>query len=185
MSLLERADNFLFAQATKFAHAVQRLTGLTTYFIAKLGVGVVAISIIIDILNYFYQFLTFKTYGWAAAVNLIGVVLVISWSRTLQKAEDCLGDAIKPAELGTLMVRGALWRKIYLFVFVMALIGYCVHPGKFVVLQFWDSPGFPLGMLIFTYFLAVDPLPPGRSKVREWLESLTFMPELARQKSQK
>jgi hypothetical protein len=175
--VFERLDNFLIAKATSAAHRFQRLTGLTTYFIARIGVAISALSIIVEMLNYLYPFLSGKTSMGAMIIGFLCLLLAIQYSIVLGKAEESVGSNVKPAILLPFITRSYVWRIFWLWGLAFDLVVFFAHHSRFVVLEFLWGPGYPLGLVIFFYFVKVDPLPPGKSKVREWIEGFTAVRE--------
>jgi hypothetical protein len=183
MEMLERLDNLILSQATKIAHRFQRLTGLTTYFIANIGVGFSSLAIILDIFNYFYPFLLHKTPLFGLIMDILIVFMMIKDSIFLIKANEHVGSNVKPAEIYRALIWGSFLRPFWFGFLILDIISFIsfislFHKYKFAVPSFFGDVGFSLGLTIFYYFVAVEPLPPGKSKIREWIESSTFVPQL-------
>jgi hypothetical protein len=186
-------DDFLRERATKFGHALQRLTGLTCYFVARAGIFLCVLSIIIEFINYFHRVLAYPTPIHWLWINGILIFVLVKRSIDATKADEHIGSNVKPAFL--LWYHASLqwnmfWRLIWL---ALALWSFGdiwvwpnvlhVHQAKFFLLQVIEHMGYPWGMTIFSYFIVADPLPPGTSKIREWLSSFGVMPQLARQEN--
>jgi hypothetical protein len=116
--------------------------------------------------------------SWMAAiVSSVLVIICIRDSFTCTKAQDQLysGNATKPAEL-LKIIGSAHWRFICLMFLIIAMWTFWVSPPR---THYWifESIGrsFWFGVTIFEYFVAVDPLPPGKNKVRQWIEAFRGM----------
>lgn len=176
---LDKLDKAILNFCTKFSHNIQRNIGLTCYFIARIGVAFTAISVIADVINYYHQFLPNKSI--MANVVIGGLIMVSCFLRSLacQKAEDSIGSNTKPAAL-LLYTQGGFWRLIWLGFLCLDLATTAVsvfgaHHTPLIA-TFEQHVFFSLGLSLFYYFIAVDPLPPGTSKVREWFDNLGRQP---------
>lgn len=165
--ILETADNKVLEVCTKSSHKLQKATGLTNYFVAKMGVGITSLSLTVDIVNFLHQFLPYKTPTSGLVLDGLCFLNMISNSIDCTKAEDRLDD-IKPSFLFRYRNRynRFLWWGFLIF---DSIRFYFSHQYNF--LNFARTEFFSVGLLIFYYFIAVDPLPPGKSKIREWIES--------------
>ena len=163
-------DDALLRICTRFSHKLQRTVGLTNYFIAKIGVAMAALSLLAEILNYSYKFLRYYHIGtFALAIDGFLLLSMILRTLHLSEAENNLDD-IKPAALKG--YTGSLgWRIFWLIALLVDWIAIARPPREprfllaVVVTTFFSN-----GMLIFYYFVEVNPLPPAKSKLKEWLE---------------
>ena len=181
-------DDALLRVCTKVSHALQRATGLTNYFIAKLGLAFTGVAIVIDILNYLHKFLSKDT---PMALMVLDVIILLEiYLRTwlLTKAEEQLwiDSTTKPRMLLFDVKRPPWWRITWIIGFIFVSILCAIKPpeGPYRFLEWVAGPVFPFGLVIFYYFVAVDPLPPGKNKVREWIESFRSHGELATERGQ-
>jgi hypothetical protein len=94
----------------------------------------------------------------------------------LTKAEEYLwsGSGTKPRLMK--YFDRPLWRFLWLNFLVLDISIFLrsglIH-SRYWFLEFVVSVFFSFGLNIFYYFVAVDPLPPGKSKMRVWIESFT------------
>lgn len=174
MLLFNKLDQAILNFCTKFSHKLQRATGITCYFLARIGVALTAISVIADAINYFHQFLPGKTILFSVAVD--GMILLSCFLRSVacQRGEESIGESTKPSELLLYMQTG-LWRLVWVVFLVVDLFTTATHvfgaKHQPFMGTFLQQVMFSLGLSLFYYFIAVDPLPPGTSKVREWLSN--------------
>lgn len=172
---LEILDERILALFTKFSHWFQRLTGRTNYFLAKVFLFVAVYCQLLVILNYWFRILT-------APSNLVDIVLgsllictAAENAITADKAESHLFS-----EHETKPYIGVFVDK-YVRIFAIAITIFGLATGAFL----WSEVVQKRSLLLDTivglwwvyclsaiYFASVDPLPPGKSKVRRWLEEL-------------
>jgi hypothetical protein len=171
-----KLDAFLLERATRLSHWLQRTTGLTCYFIAKLGVFVAGSSLLVDIVNHFLKFLQTHTPLWVVVLNMFLFLVMVLNSLDLTKADETIGDGVLPRHLQPYVTQGPTWRLVVMSVTLVSagLFAWDYFFGRyrFFMLEFMHAVWFPAGMTVFYYFVAVLPLPPGKSKVRRWLENL-------------
>jgi hypothetical protein len=164
----EIIDSAILVVCTRISHALQRAVGLTNYFIAKVGVGISALTLFADITNYFHQFLSDKSSLSYVMLLLFILYTLVYRSLACAKAEDYLwsGKVLKPSEI--LIFKNRFVRLLWLVFLTcdVCLLPYRLH--KYPLIDIFDKSGFSIGLFIFYYFIAVDPLPPGTSKVKEF-----------------
>jgi len=171
--VFEKIDSILLAACTRFSHSLQRTTGLTNYFVAKIGVILVSVSMIVNATNYLSQFLYIKTSILTVCFDGGMLLLMVGRSLDIARAEDQLwsGRRTKPAEL---MKYIGLWPCRLLWIMFLSMdvwwFWFRFPLFRYQLLEFADGTFFTLGSAIFYYFIAVDPLPPGRSKIRALIE---------------
>lgn len=182
--MFQALDSFLLSRAKKFAHRLQRLTGLSSYFIARLGVVISTLSLFIYVLNYGHPFLIHTSSFSGAIMSGLCLLPTIQRSFLVQQAEDSLGKNVKPISLMIEFTQHYAWRLWWVSITVLSLVfawREIVH-SRYFVYEAINAVGLPLGVVVFSYFILVDPLPPGTSKLREWLGNLFFTAQLAPQK---
>ena len=124
--MLQKIDKVLLDLCTRLSHWCQRNIGITNFFFAKIGIGLVGVHLLVRIANYLHQFLRRPT----------GMITT----------------------------------------FICCIILYTVYRRSEASAEIFFSTGFT----IFYYFIAVQPLPPGKSRVRQWIEGLGILkPALA------
>lgn len=173
--MIKKIDSKILAACTKFSHALQRTTGLTCYFVAKIGIACVGSSLVVDLINRFYRILTYTTPWFIVILDGIMVVALGIQSIVLSQAEQSIqnGETIKSRWIWR-YVHNSRWRVLWLAfaAFDLSLSVVLFTEGA-TMIQAYHSFGFSFGTAVFYYFVAVDPLPRGKSRVRAWLEKLT------------
>jgi hypothetical protein len=87
-TVFEKIDSFILAGCTKFSHWLQRLTGLTNYFLANIGTTLTAVAAMMVILNYFHQIFLFATRLFDLIMNLLMLAILLRQSFTCTKAQN-------------------------------------------------------------------------------------------------
>jgi hypothetical protein len=178
--VISAIDDFLLAAATRFSHRLQRLTGLTCYSIARAGNGMVAIASLLAMANAVHRFLALPE---NASVWIFGpALLLISVYRAnvIRRCEEALWSmsCAKPSVLLHYRYERPVWRLVWpIMAIVNVALAYCEPRSRAIDILFAFAGAGGFG--IFHYFVIVDPLPPGRGKVREWLASIFARPEVA------
>jgi uncharacterized integral membrane protein len=172
----DMVDEKILAQFTKVAHAFQRWTGRTTYTLAKVGVGLAAIEVMADCFNHFHQFLFVKTTGLGVFIDFILFVYLVWRSFLCTRAEDFAQSSSSNVKLVELLPYEdfqwrLVWTASFLFTVLLSLFLLCDNQSFKLVDAAVDSM-FPLGIMMFYYFIAVNPLPPGTNKIGEWVKGL-------------
>ena len=159
-------DIWLLGKLEKFSHWFQKLTGKNCFWLAKIAAvchGFIIVSILIPgiffgdqtvvivsgILMVFTFFTVFKHFALIKHRELV----------VLNAREESLSNPFKVLDYD--------WRITILFVVLLCLfimvIGYFpVFGAMLAFLIFWQG--------LLYYFSACDPLPPAKSKVKEWKE---------------
>ena len=189
MFVLHWIDGKILAACTKFSHWFQRLTGRTNFFLAKIGVFVTAFSTLVETINYFTNFLWFKTtLGFLLILLLLNLFLISDAIRCDEAENKSL-----TSEERTDFFRGRadrfnriLWLLFSLYYWTIWFpMNIVAHPKHVDVLHIGMNAAanvFSPGLAIFYYFICVVPLPPGKSRVKEWLEKFRLAfnkPQLA------
>jgi hypothetical protein len=184
--MMRELDSFLLARATRFSHAIQRTTGITNYFIAKVGVGIAAIGLLADIVNYFLHLILPSPTLWIVVLDFLFLIDMIWRSLILSRADEhnWSSNRAKPAEL-LRFTESYLWRLFWFGAFIVDCFRIVGHrQSQYFGLIVAQKAGLSLGLCIFGYFVAVDPLPPGMSKLRQWLSAFGQHQELAKEHGQ-
>ncbi len=171
MNLLEKLDDTVLDVCTRFAHAVQRLTGYTSRFIAKVGVLISTISMTLHVVNYFHRILWHRTDVFLLSISVMLIFGAFMRIHNLDRADDQqLSEEIAEVEGGT-GKDNWLYRLVFLFATILVTL---VSSSIIGFLGKIDDLSFVWGLTIFHYFVAVEPLRPGKSKIRQWIEKLSF-----------
>ncbi|MBI2063323.1 MAG: hypothetical protein HYT61_03775 [Candidatus Yanofskybacteria bacterium] len=172
--MLRALDSKIIEKLTKFSHWFQKLTGLTCYFFAKMGIFLAIFGTFVRVINYFLPFLTVKSNMFDIAILIFSVLIFGPSIQKCNKAEENLfsSEVVK-------LERNNFWFRIYCLswvVFEIIFLPLYIYETRYLILEVVARVGFFIGLSIYNYFVVVVPLPPGKSKVRKWVEGL-FAPQ--------
>lgn len=174
MKLLETIDARLLALFTMFSHKFQRLTGRTNFFLAKLSVALVMLSVAVELVNYWIPILSRKSTLFNVATNGIIAIWLVMCAYQCDEADNQLFSSEKAKyDFLAFWVDPSILRIMWLCLSWVALIIYTptlFAPKVSIIFDIIDF-SYAHGGALFYYFLSVDPLPPGKSKIREWVEA--------------
>lgn len=176
MNICEQVDDEILSFFTKISHKFQRLTGRTNFFLAKCCISVFGIGLLLHIANYWFHFLNHKT-KWTDFIFLILVPFLLLDTKALDEVEEkkFSSEAAQKPFLYT------CWHGYLLRLFALAIaflmLGLIILtvidmvPIKSKLFEIIDTvSGWP-AIACYNYFSIVVPLPPGKSKIREWIEN--------------
>ena len=174
--MLERLDNKILEKLTKFSHWFQKMTGLTSYFFAKTGLAIATLSSIISLLNYFSKFLHRGTDSFSIVlmvINLLGFGIILN---KINRYEDNVSSEIVKLFSFSIYLRiFFICFSIYDFVTLPIILSH--KDSHYFILEVIAYVGFSWGFLIFIYFIEIIPLPPGKSRIRQFIEGF-FRPQV-------
>ncbi len=164
----EKIDETLIALFTKFSHRFQQLTGRTNFFLAKTCLASTSITPL-------WCLYTSILVRWNPILFLLGIAY--SSISVIVFMDMCHLDE----EENNLYAGGRARKYIYFSIVETTSVGRALGLLFLAVLTFWcsyfDSTKiwliWPLGLCTASYFLAVDPLPPGQSKVEKIVEQIS------------
>jgi len=161
----------------------QDLIGLTCYGIAKIGVGICAITVILQQLNFLFKFLSVKTSVLLFVINFCWIFILLDYGRLCDKAQSSMYDSILPVQLLHYLTVSSLFSRIlWLGLLPLVLISAFVTTPRSIA-SFLFSAGLDIGMLIYLYFMSVRPKPPQTSKLRQFFSNLFTHRTLAHQQN--
>jgi hypothetical protein len=167
-----RLDALLVQLATAVAHVVQRWTGRTSFFLAKCGLAVFGLKSLLELFNHFFPQPSLPGVGVGGVLT---VLMVLTQIIMLDRADDALRQGATALPDWVLMARqgSSWWLRLLLVAATVLLIPKMVDEWtkSFALIRVLDDCGAG-GMTAFHYFVQVDPLPPGVSKVRAFFSSL-------------
>jgi len=179
MKYLLVLDEGVLALCTKFSHWLQRLTGRTNYFLAKIGVIMSFFSILTEIFNYFQPILRYPTSLFSVVIDCLVVTNCVARVWDCDKMEEANGTSDTQIKSRW---DNPTWRLIWLIFTAWDLYGTIGLINTHSHIPFLPlelvSQSFAIDLAVFYYFVAVHPLPPGKSKVRQWVESLSGVKNL-------
>ncbi|HEY4506976.1 MAG TPA: hypothetical protein VJH71_02340 [Candidatus Paceibacterota bacterium] len=167
MNPIKKLDDWFIAQATKFSHWLQKNTSLTSYSIAKFGISLIQCTCLVFAAGYFLPYFPVKV-GMGTIVSAgIGTFYALCEYQKINKAWENICQGL-PSQLDETPY---LFRVVICgLLAVYVLCSYIFDSTRGQLL----SPSSFLGFSLFLYFREVTPLPPGKSKVKEWLEGLAI-----------
>jgi hypothetical protein len=166
MEFLERLDDRILMFFTNISHRFQRLTGRTNFFLAKVALFTHMFGAFISIANYWAPLMSIESGVVDVVVfmmtSLFSIIIVI-WCEYAEKTFQSSGNLLKlewPHSI-KILVRPTIF---FLRSFIVSVC--------FLAMQWIDVliQSCLFGLVIGLYFVDVIPLPPGKSKIREWIE---------------
>jgi hypothetical protein len=181
MKLIERIDSAFLKLFTKFSHWFQRLTGKTNFFLARICLVIVVLGSMIFVFNFWIPLLSHPTRPYDVFLSGLFIPMMVYVEAHLKKAEDDFGGnvAIKPIIQSAFI--GSIFQVLRTLMMLLLILS-----TPWDIYSFFDGhlKGVWLFNLLhemsyrcfasFYYFIAVDPLPPGKSRVRQWIELFRF-----------
>jgi hypothetical protein len=168
------ADTAVLRACTALSRNLQRQVGLTNYFVAKIGIGLMATSVLIDTGNTFSHVLPRIVSPLMLWINIPFLAILVWRSYACSWAETDISET--PAQHPMLV--STIWDRLTWITW--SVLDVCIFAfGKrhqWPVLEFADDTFFCLGSAVFYCFVAVRPLPPTKSRLRKWLETLHLAP---------
>lgn len=172
MNFIKAIDAKILSFFTKISHKFQRLTGRTNFFLAKICLCVLALSVMVMVANYWFPLLGRDGNIFSLIVSVV-FIFIARRMYYCDKAEDEVLTEEKTnffAEDNNLMGRILL-----LFLSILDLFGFLMAinmPRGILIFKVLDCLYFPV-YSAFMYFIVVMPLPPGKSKIQEWAENIS------------
>lgn len=180
MNFLERIDALILSFFTKISHKFQIWTSRTNFFLAKLTISLLELSVILSLLNIFIPLLDPKTNPVTGVT--VGGIWIYWISKDWEKLKDAENRSLHEEQAKTSFFipgQNCFERLAWLIMFFLLnfkqLINGVLHPKVHWIIELivWS---FLLQVAVYTYFTSITPLPPGRNKVRQWLESFFLKP---------
>lgn len=186
VNILERIDERILELFTKFSHRFQRQTGRTNFFLAKVAnaillvVAVITLQKLIETLSiplnqFVYVILIFshlfQVFFLFIALLMGSLCFLGEYIESRKKSNENTANpnklVIKETRLSSL--------RVICYIPVMIFLAYSLEthltPGtsvyKFLISIYFQE----LLALVCVYLLSINPLPPGKSKVRQWVDN--------------
>ena len=170
MEFFKKVDAKLIGFFTKISHRFQRLTGRTNFFLAKIALCVVGLSLMSQVADYFLSLFGIGTSALSVVLALGAATVVISWAYECDEAkhgvyaEEKAKRNFMPPEADPVCIR--IIFLALLVPWITVFLAVVVSPNGILAFKILLSLYAP-ALVTFLYFIAVDPLPPGKSKIRE------------------
>ena len=173
--MVAKLDAFILDRLTRFCHWFQRLTGKTNYFLAKIFLFLALNSILVRIINHWIPLLGYETYlFFEILIALVIFPLYINDIYSCDKSENRLlsGNELSKERFYSVNLNSIFWRILWLLLALIDVLSFIsVFYTQRGVLLFKLLDDFALFIFLVSYLLNVEPLPPGKSKIKEWIES--------------
>jgi NADH:ubiquinone oxidoreductase subunit 6 (subunit J) len=169
-------DHRILGRFVRLAHAIQRLTGLLSYRVAACALELTVVMSIVTIVDrWFPGLLTRETPDVVVAVACFAVIVWLNWARLARGAEreflekpDRIPQAV--GELFFPLYHVIVGMRVMLLCLgVLAAVALAFDQREFTWLDILDRSA-DWGVLVFLYMMEVVPLPPGKSRIRAWLD---------------
>lgn len=168
-----RIDGALLGLYTKISHRFQRFTGRTNFFLAKCALFVYGSCALIYMGNYWLPLLARESGILIVFLRLVILAGVSIDMMTCDQAEEesLLSEQRKKYDF--LMFEPFLKPLLLIGVILEIFSGPIIimSPKGMIFFKVIENLFF-LALFSFCYFREVVPLPPGKSKVREWAENI-------------
>lgn len=172
MRFIKAVDEFVFKHITKFSHWFQRLTGKTCYFLAKIMFLLIISDFIIVACNYWIKILYVETIFLQVVIAPLLIWILTDYVYMMDKSDRHLhkGNRTKLVTAFTILPA------FRIIVLILSSLVFISLPGAYFAEKgFWlfniNHELVLIYIALGAYFASVDPLPPGVSKIREWIES--------------
>ncbi len=169
MSFLIAVDKMVLGLCTKFSHWLQRAVGLTNFFIAKIGLFISSLSLLVDVVNYWFKIVDHKTSLFSTIFSVLILLSLAVDVHFCNKNEERLYSG-----KATFFRRGAssepFFRILFLGLLFVHMLLFFTFKSKSII-EVIDNHFFIIGAFVTIYFLSVTPLPPGMSKLRKLVEN--------------
>ncbi len=171
-------DRFILRCCTRLAHSLQRMAGITSYLLVKNFAVLSLVVFALDVLNFFLPILSQPT-DLLSLICLAGL-LIMTFPQTISFISEMnrVHDAFCRGEIPNIAIEKDQPNNPFAIVRVYLLTMQCLRYWSF----FWDLKSYPNFFLEFfdrsfflfvtlaLYFMLVRPLPPGTTKVGEWIK---------------
>ena len=175
----EAIDASVLRFFTRISHAIQRLTGVTSYFIAYVFLSLILVDGMILLTNYWVRILDYPSNILDMIAIFFTFLFAIIFGPSLMEADKSSLNPIRALPIMQILVQESISLYVRIFWILTTLIVLPIflrvitHPQQ----DFLFFRGFhyisPLFQLCFWYFAAVVPLPPSVNRVREWLNVMS------------
>lgn len=185
MRYIGYVDSLFMSFFTKIAHSFQYFTGRTSLLCASICYGMGLLGPLVQLANFFIPDIL-KPYETPFFIVFLDLLLITYLSIRIIKLGNeeerffnnpSVRKLIPFLEHAGILGRVSLMGTSFvLLMYIPFLIYTDAIDSLSLIFYFWV-----FFMASGIYFEAVDPLPPGKSKVREWVEKVLFKPQSIRE----
>lgn len=171
MEIVEKLDSAVLTFFTNISHRIQVVTGKTNFFLVKAALYIISIDIMISTLNYWFPLLERPTHPFMIIINFLCFCGFIFLMTECDKAEQS-AQSDNPTKF--IIEFPPVVRLVILFslgsLTIPSDIVTLMTPNGIFAFKFCRLLG-TIAYIAFVYLVNVHPLPPGKSKIQEWMES--------------
>src|SRR3989344_7197317 len=170
--MLIRIDLWLLERLEKFAHWFQKLTGKNCFWLSRIFIIWGAMNFIgphqLNILKENHKLTVLILIAGIVSVCAIGL-----WRQSKRHEKEVLrmnerGHA-NSFKITSFSFR-IIWLLLAIFAIIISLILLLLHLPSFKTYDAFFLLNYALSWVLYGYFSACDPLPPAKSRVKEWKE---------------
>lgn len=171
MNIVETLDSVILKFFTKISHRIQIVTGKTNFFLAKIALCVMIIDLMIVILNYWLSLLEKQTDLVVFVFETFALLMYILITMICDQAEQSaqLDNPTKFPFEPTPILRLIILFSACILIIPMDIKNVTTLQGAFIF-KFYRLLA-DIAFVAYIYLISVHPLPPGKSKIRELIES--------------
>lgn len=176
MILVIVVDNFVLSFFTKISHKFYKLTGRTNFFLAKLAMCLAVASIMIPIIGFWFPLLSSKLSVIAVIIFVFVSLILLRDMYNCDRAEANIFSSSRTKFFGSFSYSPnwrILWLIFAIFDVIKIFIIFFISSNQGIFLFKILNEMFGIDIMLFNYFISVDPPTPGKSKIREWAESFS------------
>ena len=175
---IRAVDSVIMGKLTKFAHWFQRLTGRTSIFLAKIGIVLVLVSSSIIIMSLVLPILPYKVSPLIAFILGIISIMEIKHMSELDTAEDTFFSSAGKVK-HSWMRSDPIVRMMWLGFLILRSLELIFDKYPTNIWRVTVMMSAYLGLYFYYCFIDINPLPPCRSKLLNFIESFSLKPSIA------
>jgi hypothetical protein len=167
--VIAHLDARLIARAEQFAHAFQRATGRTSFFLARTSLAFAGCGLLTQVFNYYNQLVTRPSDALDVVLCTAFVVLyVVPYFEAFKRLDARQDYEVLPAWVAIVRGNGAWTRMITVAIAAVQLgVGLAFMHREHAKALYLLLHSNAMGLALFDYFAMVDPLPPCRGYLWE------------------
>ncbi len=173
---LQLIDKKILDRITKIAHWFQRLTGKNNFFLAKVFAWFLASASALAVGNYYYPLLLDKTSITDVFFHTLMTIFALGFAYSCD-TQDSLAKTGKKTRSVMRLFYGYWHIRMPIVFFVITILPSSILRVSLtpmaIIQLFVDGHVFYYFLVI--YLVCVEPLPPSKSKVKEFLESFSSL----------
>lgn len=171
MKIVATLDNTIFAFFTKISHRIQIVTGKTNFFLAKVALCTMMIHLMIIILNYWFPLLEKETSLVGTIIESLVFLACIFMTTLCDQAEQSAQSDNPTKFLGECSpgLRLIIVLSTCIMIIPPDITSLMISNGVFALKCYRLVSD--IAFIAYAYLISVHPLPPGKNKIQELIES--------------